>query len=109
MLVVLGVYDIENQMCFSNASRSCKNSCMWMFYKHFIFWQNENIRFVLLIFRSRDTVKEAYKTDLKSLIMWASSSRTPDTHNEGKAVYICSAEPPGDLNLDYTSSFFRLN
>ena len=41
--------------------------------------------------------------------MWASSSGTPDTHNEGKAVYICSAEPQGNLNLDYTSSFFRLN
>ena len=32
-----------------------------------------------------EQVKRAYKSDLKSLIMWDSSSRTPDTHNEGKA------------------------
>ena len=41
-------------------------------------------------------VKKAYKTSLHAI---CETHMTPDPNNEGRAVYICSAEPPGDLNL----------
>ena len=41
-------------------------------------------------------VKKAYKTSLHAI---CETHMTPDPNNEGRAVYICSAEPPGNLNL----------
>ena len=43
MLVALGPYHIENQMCVSNTSRACKYSCMWMFYEHLFFGKSHNL------------------------------------------------------------------
>ena len=49
-------------------------------------------------------VRESYKTDLKSLMkMTCVDHANPTPYHEGKTVYICSAEPPGDLNLVCTS------
>ena len=48
----------------------------------------------------RDQVKKAYKTDLKSILMDEKSSPTPNTNNEGKAVYISQ---PGLYQLIFSS------
>ena len=49
-------------------------------------------------------VRESYKTDLKSLMkMTCVDHANPTPYHEGKTVYICSVEPPGDLNLVCTS------
>ena len=45
-------------------------------------------------------VKQAYKTNLKSLIPWDNTSPIHDTHKEGKAVYISE---PGLYKLVFAS------
>ena len=49
-------------------------------------------------------VKQSHKTNLKSLVelTWMDHANSTSYH-EGKTVYICSAEPPGDLSMDCTS------
>ena len=45
-------------------------------------------------------VRQSYKTDLKSLVELTCVDHANSTsYHEGKTVYICSAEPPGGLNL----------
>ena len=49
-------------------------------------------------------VRQSYKTDLKSLMkMTCVDHANPTPYHEGKTLYICSADPPGDLNLVCTS------
>ena len=46
--------------------------------------------------------KQSHKTDLKSLVELTCMDHANSTsYHEGKTVYICSAESPGDLNLQY--------
>ena len=65
--------------------------------KHTLFFLGfKNINDALL----KGVVRESYKTDLKSLMkMTCVDHANPTPYHEGKTVYICSAEPPGDLNL----------
>ena len=48
-------------------------------------------------------VKQSHKTDLKLLVELTCVDHANSTsYHEGKTVYICSAEPPGDMSLDCT-------
>ena len=50
-------------------------------------------------------VKQSHKTDLKSLVELTCVDHVNSTsYHEGKTVYICYAEPQGDLSLDCISS-----
>ena len=75
-----------------------------MFYKHFVFWENENIRFVLLIFSSRNTVKNAYKFHLKEIELGRDSLPHPSPYRDGLAVYVLE---PGMYQLIFSSRLER--
>ena len=51
-----------------------------------------------------EQVKKAYKTSLHATCKTHSALKP---NNEGRTVYICSAEPPDDLNLACISSYSR--